>query len=101
LLVLDLASKKVTASFDVGKDPDVLAYDASLHTLYIAGEAGIVSLFKVESGQASKIGEGLLGPSAHVVAVDSETHKSYFPLKDLRGKTMLRIMMPSAEPDRP
>ncbi len=98
LLVLDLDSKKVIASLDVGKDPDVLAYDASLHTLYIAGEAGIVSLFKVESGQTSTIGEGLLGPNAHVVAVDSQTHKSYFPLKDLGGKTVLRIMTPSAGP---
>ena len=92
LLVLDLDSKEVISSFDVGKDPDVLAYDASLHTLYIAGETGVVSLFKVESGQTSKIGEGLLGPNAHVVAVDPQTHLSYFPLKDVGGKTILRIM---------
>jgi YVTN family beta-propeller protein len=101
LLVLDLDSKKVIASFDVGKDPDVLAYDPSLRMLYVAGEAGIVSIFKVESGQASKIGEGLLGPNAHVVVVDSQSHKSYFPLKDLGGKTMLRTMMPSTGQGEP
>jgi YVTN family beta-propeller protein len=96
LLVLDLDSKKVTASFDVGKDPDVLAFDRSLHTLYVAGEAGVISLFRVDSDRTSKIGEGILGPNAHVVAVDTLTHKSYFPLKDLDGKTVLRIMMPLA-----
>jgi YVTN family beta-propeller protein len=96
LLVLDLDSKKVTASFDVGKDPDVLAFDRSLHTLYVAGEAGVISLLRVDSDQTSKIGEGMLGPNAHVVAVDTLTHKSYFPLKDLDGKTVLRIMMPLA-----
>jgi DNA-binding beta-propeller fold protein YncE len=95
LLVLDLESKKIIASFDVGKEPDVLAYDASLHTLYVAGESGVISLFKVDSSQTSKIGEGVLGPNAHVVAVDSVTHKSYFPIKDLGGKTILRIMMPA------
>jgi YVTN family beta-propeller protein len=94
LLVLDLESKKIIATFDVGKDPDVLAYDEALHTLYVAGEAGIVSIFKSESGQVSKIGESLLGPNAHVVAVDPTTHQSYFPLKDLGGKTVLRVMRP-------
>lgn len=92
LLVLDLDSKKIIASFEVGKDPDVLAYDASFGYLYVAGEAGIVSLFKTEAGNASKIGEGMVGPNAHVVIVDQDTHLSYFPLKDLRGKTVLRIM---------
>jgi YVTN family beta-propeller protein len=51
LLVLDLESKTIIAAFDVGKDPDVLAYDASLGYLYVAGEAGVVSLFKIESGR--------------------------------------------------
>ena len=96
LLVLDLESKKVIASFDVGADPDVLAYDAGLRTLYVAGEAGVVSLFKIKAGKTVLIGDGLLGPNAHVVAVDPVTHKSYFPLKDLSGKTVLRIMRPAA-----
>jgi DNA-binding beta-propeller fold protein YncE len=101
LLVLDLESKEISAAFDVGKDPDVLAYDATLGYLYVAGEAGVVSLFKIEGGHASKIGEGLLGPNAHVVAVDPETHLSYFPLKDVGGKTMLQIRTPTAPMDGP
>ena len=96
LLVLDLGSRKVLASFDVGKDPDVLAYDPSFGDLYVAGEAGIVSLFKIKEGQATKIGEGLLGPNAHIVAVDPQTHVSYFPLKNVGGKTILRIMRSDA-----
>lgn len=92
LLVLDLESKKIIASFSVGADPDVLAYDSNLGYLYVAGEAGIVSLFKLVGGQTSKIGEGLLGANAHVVAADSISHLSYFPLKDVGGKTILRIM---------
>lgn len=101
LLMLDLESKKTVASFDVGKDPDVLAFDAALGYLYVAGEAGVVSLFKVAGGQASKIGEGTLGPNAHVVAVDQDTHLSYFPLKDVGGKTILRIMKGEAAIGQP
>jgi DNA-binding beta-propeller fold protein YncE len=96
LLVLDLESKKVIVSFEVGKDPDVLAYDPELRLLYVAGEAGVVSLFELRGGQVSKVGEGFLGPNAHVVAVDPSTHNSYFPLKNLAGKTALRIMRPEA-----
>ncbi|MFZ6760352.1 YncE family protein [Undibacterium sp. Ji50W] len=91
LLVLDLNSKKVTASFKVGADPDVLAFDPALDWLYVAGEAGIVSVFKKQDGKLVKLGEGLLGPNAHVVAVDPATHRAYFPLKDVAGKSLLRI----------
>jgi YVTN family beta-propeller protein len=93
LLVLDLQTKKVTASFAVGKDPDVLALDPELRHVYVAGEAGVVSVFTTV-GQISKIGEGFLGPNAHVVAVDANTHQAYFPLMNHAGRSVLRITRP-------
>ncbi|MGH8137073.1 MAG: YncE family protein [Steroidobacteraceae bacterium] len=101
LLVFDLELKKTIGSFDVGQDPDVLAYDSSLGYLYVAGEAGVVSLFKIQGGQTSKVAEDMLGPNAHVVAVDPQTHLSYFPLKDVGGKTILRIMKGESARGRP
>jgi len=94
LLVLDLETKKVIATFNVGARPDVLAFDPALNHLYVASESGVVSLFKLESGVTSLLGEGLLGPHAHVVAVDPATHRAYFPLKNLDGHTALRVMSP-------
>jgi YVTN family beta-propeller protein len=94
LLVLDLQTKKVTASFQVGKAPDVLAFDPGLHYVYVAGEAGVVSMFDVPFGQVSKIAEGFLGPNAHVVAVDATTHQAYFPLMILSDRSVLRITRP-------
>ncbi|MFM0204928.1 YncE family protein [Paraburkholderia fungorum] len=94
LLVLDMRTMRVTSSFDVGQDPDVLAFDSQLHLLYVAGEAGIVSMFKADTGNVSKIGDGRVGPNAHVVAVDESTHRAYFPLKDVQGQATLRIMAP-------
>ena len=96
LLVLDLGTRKVIRSFDVGADPDVLAYDRVLHYLYVATESGTVSLFKTGGGKVEKIADMRLGPNAHVVAVDAHTHKSYFPLKDVNGRPVLRIMSPGA-----
>lgn len=94
LLVLDLANRKVLASFDVAKDPDVLTFDQSLGWLYVAGESGQVSLFKVNGQTVTALGTAWLGPNAHVVAVDTATHEAYFPLKDVKGKPALRITQP-------
>jgi hypothetical protein len=80
--------------FDVGGEPDVLAFDAALRTVYVAGEAGVVSIFSVNASRVSKIGVGHVGPNAHVVDVDTATHRSYFPLKDVDGHPVLRIMVP-------
>lgn len=101
LLVLDLSSRRVVASFEVGNDPDVLAFDASLGWLYVASEAGEVSLFKVQGRTVSLLGTAQLGPHAHVVAVDSVSHRAYFPLKDWHGKPVLRITRPSIQAPPP
>lgn len=95
LLVLDLDTRTVVAVFDVGADPDVLAYDPGAHTLYVAGEAGVVSVFHAEAGVVTKRAEALVGANAHVVAVDPGTHQVFFPLMNLGGRTMLRVMVPT------
>src|SRR6185437_3341495 len=97
LLVLDLASRKVLARFDLAKDPDVLAFDPTLGWLYVAGESGQVSLFKVQGKTVTALGTAWLGSNAHVVAVDSITHEAFFPLKPARGKPMLRITRPNPQ----
>jgi DNA-binding beta-propeller fold protein YncE len=94
LLVVDMKTMKVITSFEVGKDPDVLAFDPGLHRLYVAGEEGVASAFAVDNGTIRKIGEGFVGDDAHVVAVDPDTHRVYFPLEDINGHPALRIMKP-------
>ncbi|WP_321803089.1 YncE family protein [Burkholderia sp. BCC1993] len=92
LLVFDMRARHVVRAFDIGGGPDVLAFDSASDVLYVAGEAGIVSMFSVRGRNVAKIGEGRLGPNAHVVAVDPGTHRSYFPLKDVGGRPVLRVM---------
>jgi YVTN family beta-propeller protein len=92
LIVIDLRTGAAIAQFPVAKDPDVLAFDAERQTLYVAGESGQVSEFTVTDGKVSKTGESLLAPNAHVVAIQPMTHEIYFPLKDVDGRPVLRIM---------
>ncbi|ONT70929.1 hypothetical protein A8E45_37420 [Burkholderia cenocepacia] len=94
LLVLDMRTMKEIAAFDVGGTPDVLAYDPALRTVYVAGEAGVVSMFHVDTSHVVKIGDGRVGPDAHVVSVDAASHDAWFALKDVDGHPVLRIMAP-------
>lgn len=94
LLVFDMVTMTIVARFATGSGPDVLGYDLGLGLLYVASERGVVSLFKIKGRAVMKIGEGTLGPDAHVVAVDAQTPRAYFPLKNLRERPVLRITLP-------
>ena len=95
LAVFDLETKKLTEAHSVGADPDVLAFDNSLGRLYVSTESGIITTFQERDRKLDKISEGMLAPNAHSVAVDSRTHRVYFPLQDVDGKPVLRITIPS------
>jgi DNA-binding beta-propeller fold protein YncE len=92
LLTLDLRTMKVTGNASVGGSPDVLAFDPGLRRLYVAAETGEVTVFAERGRKLEKLGQDILAPEAHVVAVDPRTHLVYFPLQS--GPT-LRIMKPT------
>ena len=79
----------------VGSDPDVLAFDVALGRLYVSAESGIISIFDERDRNLVKVGEGFFAADAHSVAVDSRTHRVYFPLQNVGGKPVLRIALPS------
>ena len=87
---------RVVATHTLGDGPDVLAFDDGLHLLYVASESGVVSVFREEGKQLVKVGEGLLAPNAHSVAVNVRTHRVYFPLKNVNGRAVLRVTEPTA-----
>lgn len=75
----------------VGKDPDVLASIPVSSDFNVSAESGNVTVF-CESGK-TLISEGTLSmPHAHTVCVDPDSHLVYFPLEDLNGHPVLRIM---------
>jgi YVTN family beta-propeller protein len=94
LLVLDMKSKRIVANFGVGRQPDVLGYDAALGQVYVASESGVLSIFKVTEMGVTKIGEGLVGTNAHSLAIDPASHEIYLPLKDGGRHSVMRVMKP-------
>ena len=94
MIVFNLKTHKEEDVFAVGNSPDVLAYDRNLKILYVACESGVVSVFISEQGKLKKVGDVEAGPNSHTVSVDSNTHKIYLPIKNLKGSPVLRIMIP-------
>lgn len=95
LVVFDLQSKKATATLTIGADPDVLAFDSGLHRLYVSAESGNISILDVRDRGLQKVFEGFFAANAHTVAVDSRTHRVYWPLQNVGGKPVLRITAPT------
>ena len=96
LLLFDLRTKKVVAHFTVGDAPDVLDFDPGLRRLYVAAESGEVAVFAEHGRKLRKLGQAFLAGRAHSVAGDPRTHLVYFPLEDVDGRPVLRVMRPTA-----
>jgi DNA-binding beta-propeller fold protein YncE len=75
----------------VGAAPDVLAFDPGWQRLYVAAEVGPVTVFTERDGKVVLDGQVTL-PRAHTVSVDPRTHLVYFPLENVAGHPLLRIM---------
>jgi DNA-binding beta-propeller fold protein YncE len=93
LALVDLTNMKVLGTYPVGDDPDVLAYDPGLKQLYVSAESGDVWVYRENGKSLTAIGHFSM-PHAHTVCVDPKTHLVYFPLENIDGHPLLRIMEP-------
>jgi DNA-binding beta-propeller fold protein YncE len=91
LAVFDLNTMKVLMVHQVGEDPDVLAFDAGLGRLYVSAESGTVTVLRESSRDLRQLGQFHI-PHAHTVSVDPKTHLVYFPLENVDGHPLLRVM---------
>jgi DNA-binding beta-propeller fold protein YncE len=94
LLTFSLARRAKVGEASIGRGPDVLAYDPAKGWLYVSSESGVISIFQVGNDGARKIGQAFLADNAHVVAVDAASHRAFFPLRNVGGRSVLRVMEP-------
>ena len=92
-VALDLTSGKIIAKDKVGRGPDVLAFDNQKRLLFVSSESGTVSVFKIERESIKKTGETFFYANAHTVSIDQKTHFIFFPLQNVNGKPVLRVML--------
>jgi DNA-binding beta-propeller fold protein YncE len=92
--VVDISTMRVLETYTVGRDPDVLGFDPGMKIIYVAAESGEVSFFQ-ESGKSLVFKGQMKMPHAHTVSVGPQAHLVYFPLENLNGHPVLRIMAPA------
>jgi DNA-binding beta-propeller fold protein YncE len=96
LLTVDLTTGKVLDRQPVAHDPDVLAIDSEARRLYVASESGQLSTFDIASATRPRsLGDVFVERDAHSVTVDPATHRLYFPLANVKGRSMLRVLVPT------
>ena len=93
LALVDLSSMKTLATYPVGDDPDVLSFDPGLKQLYVSAESGDVWVYREQGKTLEAVGHFFM-PRAHTVCADPKTHLVYFPLENVDGRPLLRIMEP-------
>ncbi len=66
-------SMKLLSVYQVGNDPDVLAFDPGLGRLYVSAESGTVTVLQA-SNRDLKTARSIPHPHAHTLSVDPQTH---------------------------
>ncbi len=94
LLAVDLATGRVSAPLEVGTGPDELALDPALHRLYVASQSGLLTVVDTAGPDPVVLVRGDVGPNAHSVAVDPDTHLLYLPVANVGGRPVLRVLAP-------
>ena len=93
LQVVDLRTMRVVQNINGPEDPDVLAWDPGLQSLYVGAESGALSAYWLDGTTLRPVGE-VRAPRAHTVSVDPRTHLVYLPLENVNGRPVLRIYEP-------
>jgi len=89
--VLGLETGKITHTYRVGDEPDVLALDPGRRRLFVACESGVINAFDAQGDSLVPL-PSYRTPHAHSVAVDPTTHLVYVPLENVGGSPVLRIL---------
>lgn len=97
LLAVDLTTGNIFGQWPIAHDPDVLAIDPGTKRLYIATESGTLSTYDITNPSSPvALRDVFVGEDAHSVAVDQKTHRLYFPLADLHGHSVMRVLSPKS-----
>jgi DNA-binding beta-propeller fold protein YncE len=90
LAVFDLTSDSIPGLHEVGSGPDVLAFDPGWNRVYVAAESGPLTVFEEAGSDVRSIAGADVGPNAHSIAVDPQTHHVFTPIANLGGGPVLR-----------
>jgi DNA-binding beta-propeller fold protein YncE len=91
LIAVNRRGMRIEGRWQTGGTPDVLAMDPLARVLYVASESGTVSVFR-DARKVTELSASFFAPDAHTVAVEAAAHLVYFPLENVAGRPVLRVV---------
>src|SRR5207237_5452 len=92
--VVDASTLAVRRTVRLAGEVGNVVWDSALQRMLVAAESGVVAVFEEKDGGLHKLGQAKVAGAAHTVAVDPTTHRVFFPLENVHGHPVLRIMAP-------
>lgn len=94
LTVLDLEKFEPIAYLPLANGGDVVKFDPGLKRIYVACYSGAISVVEQKDpDRYRKLGDVTVAHAVHSLAVDTETHRVYFPEQEQDGVPMARLMI--------
>jgi DNA-binding beta-propeller fold protein YncE len=95
LVIFDLSSHRVTAALPIGSGPDSVGFDSTLHRIYTAGKAGVLTIIRQDGPDTYKVLDSVkLHYGAHTLAVDPATHDLYVGYASLLVRPRVAVFTP-------
>ena len=96
LIVFDLDSHRVIASLKIGGGPDSVAFDQTLHRIYVAGKSGRLTVIRQESPDSYRVLDEIhTHYGAHTLAVDPASHRVFVGYASLLAHPRIAVFSPA------
>jgi YVTN family beta-propeller protein len=95
LAIFDLDEHRVVATLPIGKGPDSVAFDPTLHRIYTTGKSGVLVVIQQDEPNKYKILDTVrLHYGAHTLTVDPTTHVLYVGYAGLLVNPRVAVFIP-------
>jgi YVTN family beta-propeller protein len=96
LVVFDLAGHRLIGSLPTGRAPDCVAFDISLHRIYVAGLSNKLTIIQQDTADSYRVLDNVRTHfAAHTIAIDPVSHRVYVGYASLFTRPRIAVFSPA------
>jgi YVTN family beta-propeller protein len=96
LVVFNLQEHRLIGSLPIGRSPDSVAFDISLHRIYVAGLSNKLTIIQQDNADSYRVVENVRTHfAAHTIAIDPVSHKVYVGYASLFTRPRIAVFSPA------
>jgi DNA-binding beta-propeller fold protein YncE len=101
LVVFDLEGHRLIGSLPTGRAPDCVAFDISLHRIYVAGLSNKLTIIQQDTADSYRVLDNVRTHfAAHTIAIDPASHKVYVGYASLFTCPRIAVFSPARDTRR-